>query len=261
MTDNKRTAIPKRVRFEVFKRDSFTCQYCGAKAPGVILQCDHIHPVAGGGGNDILNLLTSCRDCNGGKGAIPLADTAAIDRQREMLEDLEERRQQIEMMMLWRDELRGLSQDAVSMVAQRIGERTGIFPNESGKNDIRKLIQKHGVEAVMSGADASFDTYLEYQQDAATYASWGKAFSKIGAVIAMAAQGQEKPYLLRLFYIQGILRNRTRARRYEWVAYLEHAHLAGVDLDWMERFAKRIHSIEEFEAPIDRYLAEQGKPY
>lgn len=35
--ENKRTSIGKKTRFEVFKRDSFTCQYCGQKAPDVIL--------------------------------------------------------------------------------------------------------------------------------------------------------------------------------------------------------------------------------
>ena len=27
-----RTPIPKKLRFEVFKRDSFKCQYCGKSA-------------------------------------------------------------------------------------------------------------------------------------------------------------------------------------------------------------------------------------
>lgn len=56
----KRRSLSKKKRFEVFKRDSFTCQYCGAKAPDVVLQCDHIKPVSKGGTDDILNLITSC---------------------------------------------------------------------------------------------------------------------------------------------------------------------------------------------------------
>ena len=32
----KRRAVSKKLRFEVFKRDSFTCQYCGRKAPDII---------------------------------------------------------------------------------------------------------------------------------------------------------------------------------------------------------------------------------
>jgi len=42
----ERKAISKKLRFEVYKRDKFTCQYCGRKAPDVILEIDHINPVA-----------------------------------------------------------------------------------------------------------------------------------------------------------------------------------------------------------------------
>jgi hypothetical protein len=64
-----RKAIGKKLRFEVFKRDEFSCVYCGATPPTVVLQIDHIHPVAEGGTNAIDNLITSCQPCNIGKGA------------------------------------------------------------------------------------------------------------------------------------------------------------------------------------------------
>lgn len=64
---NKRVAIGKSLRFKVFKRDSFSCQYCGATPPSVVLEVDHIHPVSKGGGNSLDNLITSCFDCNRGK--------------------------------------------------------------------------------------------------------------------------------------------------------------------------------------------------
>lgn len=65
----ERIALTKKQRFNVFKRDSFACQYCGATPPGSILEVDHIHPVSQGGSNHIDNLITSCFDCNRGKGA------------------------------------------------------------------------------------------------------------------------------------------------------------------------------------------------
>lgn len=70
----KRKNISKKTRFDVFKRDSFTCQYCGAHPPGTILHVDHINPVAEGGGNDIDNLITACEPCNLGKGARELSE-------------------------------------------------------------------------------------------------------------------------------------------------------------------------------------------
>lgn len=65
----KRVGLSKRTRFEVFKRDLFTCQYCGAHPPEVVLHVDHIDAVANGGGNNEDNLITACEACNQGKGA------------------------------------------------------------------------------------------------------------------------------------------------------------------------------------------------
>lgn len=68
-----RKAISKKLRFDVFKRDGFACQYCGATPPAVVLHVDHIDPVANGGGNHIDNLTTACEPCNLGKSATPLS--------------------------------------------------------------------------------------------------------------------------------------------------------------------------------------------
>ncbi len=62
-------ALSKKRRFEVFKRDGFTCQYCGRKPPEVLLEADHITPQSKGGDDDSVNIITACRDCNRGKGA------------------------------------------------------------------------------------------------------------------------------------------------------------------------------------------------
>lgn len=64
----------KRLRFEVFKRDEFTCQYCGRRPPEVVLELDHIHPRAAGGKDDEINLVTACVDCNRGKSDKKLGD-------------------------------------------------------------------------------------------------------------------------------------------------------------------------------------------
>lgn len=63
-------SITKRARFEVLRRDSHTCQYCGRKAPDVELHVDHVEPKALGGSDKPENLVTACRDCNSGKASI-----------------------------------------------------------------------------------------------------------------------------------------------------------------------------------------------
>lgn len=64
--------ISKRVRFDVLKRDGFQCLYCGRKPPEVVLEVDHIIPRCKGGKDSMVNLLSSCQDCNRGKSGIPL---------------------------------------------------------------------------------------------------------------------------------------------------------------------------------------------
>jgi hypothetical protein len=68
-----RRGINPGQRFRVLQRDRFTCQYCGRSAPAVVLQVDHIVPLAGGGPNTDANLATACVECNGGKGGKPLS--------------------------------------------------------------------------------------------------------------------------------------------------------------------------------------------
>jgi hypothetical protein len=60
-------AVSKRLRYEILRRDSNTCRYCGAKAPDVPLRVDHVTPVALGGTDEPSNLVTSCEPCNSGK--------------------------------------------------------------------------------------------------------------------------------------------------------------------------------------------------
>lgn len=59
------------IREAVFERDRYGCVYCGS---GRDLHCDHVHPVARGGGHEMENLVTSCSTCNLSKGSKSLAE-------------------------------------------------------------------------------------------------------------------------------------------------------------------------------------------
>ena len=62
------------LRWEVLKRDAFTCQYCGRSAPEVKLEVDHIIPVSEGGKDTKDNLITACYSCNRGRSSLSLRD-------------------------------------------------------------------------------------------------------------------------------------------------------------------------------------------
>jgi hypothetical protein len=91
----KRKGLSLGLRFEIFKRDGFACQYCGQTPPAAILEVDHILAVSKGGSDEIENLLTSCFDCNRGKAArdlkkIPESLSQNIEVQKEKMLQIEE---------------------------------------------------------------------------------------------------------------------------------------------------------------------------
>lgn len=57
--------IWRKLREFVFKRDDYTCRYCGVRAGR--LECDHVIPVARGGEHSADNLATACFPCNRSK--------------------------------------------------------------------------------------------------------------------------------------------------------------------------------------------------
>jgi 5-methylcytosine-specific restriction endonuclease McrA len=60
-------------RREIFRRDQFTCQYCGKKT--LYLTIDHVQPKHLGGTHTWSNLVAACPACNHRKGGRPLKES------------------------------------------------------------------------------------------------------------------------------------------------------------------------------------------
>lgn len=60
--------VPLKNRF-LFRRDNYTCLYCGEHFPVSQLTCDHVKPKSRGGKNSWSNAVTACSRCNHHKGA------------------------------------------------------------------------------------------------------------------------------------------------------------------------------------------------
>lgn len=64
--------VPRRElafnRRNVYRRDNFQCQYCGARPGLKQLSIDHVHPVSKGGATSWDNCVVACVKCNTRKG-------------------------------------------------------------------------------------------------------------------------------------------------------------------------------------------------
>lgn len=256
----QRKAISKKVRFEVFKRDSFKCQYCGKSAPDVILHVDHIKPVSAGGNNAMTNLITSCFDCNMGKKDRLLDDNSMLEKQKKQLEELNERRQQLEMMMEWREGLMSLEEDQLNFALSKWSTlmKNKYSLNENGAKRMRRIIKKYGLNEVLDAMETSVDQYIVFDKGKQTEESVDTAWSKVEKILAFKKEDEKKPYLKDLYYMRGILKNRlSYLNPHIAISLLEKAYLAGASKDSMTSFVKSVRNWTDFQYEMERFIESQ----
>ena len=244
----KRKTISKKLRFEVFKRDSFTCQYCGKSAPHVILEVDHVKPVSKGGTNELLNLITSCRDCNRGKSNRELSDDSMVAKQQQEMEDLQEIRNQVEMMIEWRDELKNLDNEVVEIICEEFEKATDCEVKDEGKKQIKKWLKKYKLKDLLEAMDRSIIQYSDIN----------KAFDMIPR-IAYYVANPEKSIDADLYYISGILHNRLYYyNKQVGINYLKRVSKY-VDKDYLTDIAKTVKNWTEFKEIMEYIIETEAK--
>lgn len=251
-------SISKKLRFEVFKRDKFTCQYCGRTAPDVILEVDHIHPKAANGKDDIMNLVTSCYDCNRGKGKRQLSDDAVLKKRKAQLDLIQERCEQLEMLMQWQQSLVDIETQTAEELHKVWKQLASYGLTETGINSLRKWMRRFSVVEIAEAMRISVRQYLQYTDDkptVPTIESAGKAFDYVPRICVGQKRAIEKPYLKDLYYVRGILKHRlTYLKEWEALQMLEEVYLAGVTIDQLKEMAKTVKSWTAFKAAIQNFL-------
>jgi len=236
----KRVSLPKSTRFEVFKRDSFKCQYCGAAAPNVLLEIDHINPVSNGGENDILNLITACKECNRGKKDTPLQDHAVINKKKAQLDELQEHREQLELLVQWHEGLQDIKTETASKIADYWTKQTpGYHATENGIKTIKTWLKKFSFEDIMAAIDIAAAHYLKYnEENNLTPESINEAFNKISGICFNKQREIKDPTDAKLYYIRGILRNRLNYINPNLtISWLRAAHKNGTSLEKLQELA------------------------
>lgn len=228
--------IAKALRFEVLKRDKFTCQYCGAKAPDVLLHVDHVHPESQGGEATMLNLVTACAGCNLGKSDRLLSDDAAVTKQQAQMERLAERREQVQMLIEWRAELAALDDEMVEALADSFTRLTGLAPLESDSATLRRLLKTYSMDEVFDAMDAAASQYVK------TRPATNEAASRIMKVlpqVCAARKSGDHELLANVAYAFGIVRSRfPHDRPWRVKPAAEAALRRGVAFDVVKRICR-----------------------
>ncbi|MFN3169275.1 MAG: hypothetical protein ACE37E_01125 [Hyphomicrobiales bacterium] len=169
------------------------------------------------------------------------------------MDDLAARREQLEMIVDWRDGLEAGKADAIDKVAERIEQRGVLGPSQSGKAAIRKWLREYSLAEALYAVDEAFDIYMKWDGDDADTDAWELAFAKIPGVLRVSRMSKDRPWLKKLFYIQGILRNRLHNPKGNYIQALEEMVTEWVaDTSMMEAEAKKATDWKEFNHAVYR---------
>ncbi len=246
----KRKGISKTIRFEVFKRDSFTCQYCGKSAPDTVLEVDHIIPVSKGGDNNISNLITSCFDCNRGKSDKKLSENQTIKKQKDELDNLNKRREQLEMMSEWRTELIDIENKEADRLMKLVSDSLGLKSKltDIGRTKMKKIIKKYGFDEVLESATIAYEQY-----------DIDEAFYKIESIIKNRKIQNEHPELKDLYYIRAIVKNRFAYYDSNVaIILLKKCYELGATIDSLKEFTKECENWTQWKDGLNEFIEEQN---
>jgi hypothetical protein len=245
----KRKSITKKTRFEVFKRDAFTCQYCGRTAPEVVLEVDHINPVANGGDNELMNLITSCYDCNRGKGKRTLSDREELKKQQQQLNEINKQREQLKMLLEWKNELMRFNDEQIDIIQNLFKSAFGITFTEHGRKVMSKEMKRYGFDEVYESANISINQY----DDAS------KAFDYVARICETRKQQRENPILKDINKIIAVAKNRCPYFNVYSVKDYLRKHITPDDVDEVMSIASTSRNYSMFKQEIEEYFGTEGE--
>lgn len=201
-SNNNRLPIETSVRFQVFERDNFTCQYCGRKSPEIILEIDHYVPVSKGGSNHFDNLKTSCRECNEGKSDRELCP---IERIKPVEQITPEETKEIVI----DNSIYGIENDEIEQVLDLVKEYIGKYElSDFSKKSITELFYRFSKDEITEGIKEAANKYLIPAGNGnPTIDSVDIFIEKIGGVCVYK---KKPPKEQRISWTKGIARRRFR---------------------------------------------------
>jgi uncharacterized FlaG/YvyC family protein len=248
----KRSGIPKNVRFGVFKRDLFTCQYCGRKSPEVVLELDHIKPVCKGGDNSVINLITSCFDCNRGKKGEALSENMEIKKQESELADQFQKMQEFIATSKIRDEAIVLDDKIKKYVCAKWCKMTNWEISEIGQKKALALVKKYGLAAYVDAMETSVNQYFDQTNESAE-----KTFKFIAKILNVRRLQQDNPELSEIYYIRGIIVKRfgfLESQKWQIASDLKAAMANGYDAETLKDLAKHSSNYTEYRIAMEEMV-------
>jgi hypothetical protein len=197
-------------------------------------------------------------DCNLGKGRRELSDQAVLSKQLNQLAALQERKEQMEMMIEWQKQLSNVDEIPITHLGKQWEDATGYEWLDTEKSKVRKLINKFGVEIVAKAMQTSLGQYLDRDETGlATMESVEKCFDGMCAIAKVEHEELREPGTRRLYLIRGGLRHRFYyCNNNLCLSLMKTAVRLGVSLDYIEEVANASGNWSQFRGTMEALIAD-----
>jgi transcriptional regulator with XRE-family HTH domain len=252
---NSKQPIPKSVRFEVFKRDSFKCQHCGASASDVLLGLEYIRPSTERD-TSVSNLVTFCIRCLTEHSPDGLSETG---EKRNLRKERKARKEQLDMMMAWKEAERDiLLQSTEHLCAYWKHYTPGWDISSKGQRCIQRWLNTFSFEEITHAMDVAVKYLRTDDKGEITQESWERAFAKIGGICQVEKAAQHEPHLRKLYYIRGILKNRfDNINLWRAIELLKAAAELNVSITCLEEFTRTAQSWAIWQSTVEDFILQQ----
>lgn len=252
---SNRKNLSKKVRFEVLKRDKFTCQYCGGVAPNVLLQIDHIIPVSKGGDDSIMNLITSCQPCNSGKKDIMLSDDTALMKRKIQLDQLQEKREQLELMIEWQRELLTMDETVSDSIFDIWYSLTGFKLDYQDLAKVPVFLKEYSYEELVHAMKIARNQYLGRKTSS-------EMFAKVGGILYNIKRQERDPYIGYKKHIYSIIKERLGYCNFKTIDdAVDQALNYNASIESLIELAKNVNKISDYCKSVNLFVKQQIQIY
>src|SRR5690606_36616842 len=115
-----------------------------------------------------------------GKGDGQLSDATVIDKRHAQLKELQERKEQLEMLFEWQRELMNINDQVIDNLVERWDRLApGWRVSENGRNELRRLLTRFSVDVILAAMNTAATSYLKIKDDGTvTEESWDTAWHR-----------------------------------------------------------------------------------
>lgn len=261
--------VYKRIKFEVFEKDSFKCQVCGAVAPNVNLTLHRLqNNQQAENWLDPAFLTTFCESCQRKNSSQESANT--VNNGHLSLNALEERLEQLKMLINWRKGMIKIRKRQLASLVEFWQELVpSIFLSEVHKKTLLSCISKYSSEDIKEAMRLAVQEFIVVHQDGSIARdSFQMAFANIPEICYRKTKVRKTREAEELYHIHDILEERIdgffdSARVIQWLHY---ARSWDVHLEELIQMAARVTNWTQFSCSIDelvhrqKYFLGRGRP-